>query len=217
MDKQLKRPNKKEGQRVASTENILASALDLFVKNGFRATTIELIAAKAGLTKGAVYFYFKTKDALLLSLLDEAERFIVDPVSSHIATAGPGADAKLVNFIHNQSLLGVTRPKHVLLLILLSIEFSGAGNEIEARVKSIYLRMYSQIKRVIEQGQRKGVFRADIGSRELTAIIMASHDGVMVEWYRRPYELSGKNLANALRVTLLHGLMRQDIAARATR
>lgn len=202
------KPTKKEEQRIASMENILACALDLCVKNGFRATTIDLIAAKAKLTKGAVYFYFKTKDAILLHLLDEAERFIVDPIAGHIAEAGPGADAKLVKFINSQSVLGVTRPKHVLLLILVSIEFSGSGTEIETRVKAIYRRMYAEIKRIIELGQREGIFRSDIASLDLTAIVMAGHDGVMVEWYRRPRELSGKSLANALRGTILNGLVK---------
>ncbi|MGC2776147.1 MAG: TetR/AcrR family transcriptional regulator [Bradyrhizobium sp.] len=202
-----KKLNKKAEQRVASIENILASALDLFVKKGYRVTTIDEIAAKAGLTKGAVYFYFKTKDAILLRLLDEAAGFIVDPISIHIAEAGPTADAKLVKFIHTQSMLGLTRPEHVLLLILISIEFCGTGNEIETRVRAIYRRMYAAIEKVIAQGQCEGVFRTDLRSRELTAIVMAGHDGVLVEWYRRPREITGKSLANTLRAILLHGLM----------
>ena len=207
MDMNMKKLNKKKGQRVASTENILACALDLFVKNGYRATTIDVIAAKAGLTKGAIYFYFKSKDAIMLRLLDQAEEFIVHPISSHIAGAGPTADAKLVKFIHTQSLLGLAGPEHFLLLILVSIEFCGAGNKIETRVKAIYRRMYAEIEQVIAQGQRQGMFRTDFGSHELATIVMAAHDGVLVEWYRRPRELSGKSLANALRATLLHGLM----------
>lgn len=207
MDVMTKKPNKKEEQRAASLENILACALNLFVKNGYRATTIDHIAAKAGLTKGAVYFYFKTKDAIMLRLLEQAEEYVVSPIASHIAEAGPGADAKLVKFIHSQSILGLTRPEHVLLLILVSIEFSGASNEIEDKVKSIYRRMYTAIEGVIVQGQSEGVFRTDLSAHDLTAIVMAGHDGVLVEWYRRPKELTGKSLANTLRATLLHGIM----------
>jgi AcrR family transcriptional regulator len=203
----VKKPNKKEGQRTASTENILVCALDLFVKNGYRATTIDVIAAKAGFTKGAIYFHFKSKDAILLRLLDQAEEFVVNPISNHLAEAGPTADAKLVKFIHTQSVLGLKRTEHVLLLILVSIEFCGAGNKIETRVKAIYRRMYTEVEQIIAQGQREGVFRTDFGSRELTTIVMAAHDGVLVEWYRRPREITGKSLASALRATLLHGLM----------
>lgn len=206
----MRKLNKKEEQRKASTENILACALDLFVKNGYRATTIDMIAAKAGLTKGAIYFYFKTKDAIMLMLLGEAEKYIVDPIEEYMANEGPHADAKLVKFINTQALLGVTKPQHVLLLILVSIDFSGTGDDIEKRAKAIYRRMYGHIEQLIAQGQTEGVFRSDSGSDELASIVMAAHDGVLIEWYRRPNELTGKTLTKALRSVLLNGLIMES-------
>jgi AcrR family transcriptional regulator len=50
-------------------EQILHAALKLIAKKGYRATTTEEIAAKAGLTKGAVYFHFKNKEEVLFQLL----------------------------------------------------------------------------------------------------------------------------------------------------
>jgi len=50
-------------------EQLLASAKKLFVKKGYRGTTTEEIARKAGLTKGAFYFYFKKKEDILLELI----------------------------------------------------------------------------------------------------------------------------------------------------
>lgn len=205
----MKKPTKKEEQRQHTTETILACALDLFVGNGYRATTIDVIAAKAGVTKGAIYFYFRTKEAILLTLLEQAEEYVVAPIESHLAEAGPKADDKFVRFIHSQSQLGVTRPQHVLLLILVSIEFRGAGNDIEARVRAIYRRLYGHIEQIIQLGQSQGIFRRDLASPELTAVVMAGHDGVLIEWYRRPDELTGRKLARALRATLLNGLLQR--------
>ena len=51
---------------------MLSAALKLFVSEGYENASIDEIAAQAGLTKGAVYFYFKGKLALLHALLDEA-------------------------------------------------------------------------------------------------------------------------------------------------
>lgn len=48
---------------------LLASAKKLFVKKGYRSTTIEEIARNAGLTKGAVYFHFKNKEDILYGLV----------------------------------------------------------------------------------------------------------------------------------------------------
>lgn len=55
---------------------IIASALSLFVKKGYEHTTFNDIAAKLKMTKGAVYWHFKSKAELLEALLGEAmERF----------------------------------------------------------------------------------------------------------------------------------------------
>ena len=61
-----------EERREQSVQHVLAAALQLFVSQGYENATIDAIAAKAGLTKGAVYFYFKGKVALLHALLDDA-------------------------------------------------------------------------------------------------------------------------------------------------
>jgi AcrR family transcriptional regulator len=202
-----KKTNKKQEQRQASIEKLLACALNLFVKVGYRATTVDQIVADAGVTKGTLYFYFKTKDEVMLRLLDEAEAFVVDPIESNLRTAGPEASGKLAGFINSQSKLGLTKPQHVLLLILMSIEFGGTGSEIEKRVKAIYSRMYVQLEDLIRQGQSEGTFRSDLDARTLASVVIAGHDGVLVEWYRRTNELTGRELARTLRGVLLSGLL----------
>jgi AcrR family transcriptional regulator len=205
----MKKPNRKEEQRISSTEKILTGALELFVRNGYRATTIDQIAAKAGLTKGAIYFYYKTKEAIMLTLLEQARRYVVDPVEGNVGSAGPSAETRLIRFIHGQSMLGLTRPQHVLLLILVSIEFAGTGGEIETSVQKIYGLMYEQVGRLIADGQKDAVFRNDLDARQLTAIVMAGHDGVLLEWHRRPRDLTGRDLTEALREVMLRGVMRR--------
>ncbi len=200
-------PKKNDELRAASIERILACAIELFVRHGYQGTTVEAIAARAGLTKGAIYFYFKTKDAVLMRLLDEVEAAVVDPVVALMAKVGPPADQKLVSFIHHQSFLGITHPLHILLLILASIEFLGSGTDMEVRVAAIYRRLYTCVEGFVRQGQAEGVFRTDVSSKDLTAIVISSHDGVLVEWYRRSNELEGKTLTGALSSILVGGLM----------
>ncbi len=50
---------------------ILASALNLFTTIGYGDTTMEQIAGDAGLSKGAIYWYFKGKLELLFALADQ--------------------------------------------------------------------------------------------------------------------------------------------------
>ena len=50
-------------------EQILKSAFLCFTKRGFEVVTMEEIAKEAGLSKGAVYWYFKSKDELIMALI----------------------------------------------------------------------------------------------------------------------------------------------------
>lgn len=49
-------------------EQIYAAALELFSRHGYHATTVDKIIEKAGISKGAFYWYFKSKEELFRSL-----------------------------------------------------------------------------------------------------------------------------------------------------
>ena len=51
---------------------LLDAAMELFAEQGYGATSIPDICARAGLTKGAFYSNFANKDALFLALLDRS-------------------------------------------------------------------------------------------------------------------------------------------------
>ena len=65
----MARRAKEEAERTRT--RILASALALFAKKGYAQTTFTDIAARLKLTKGAVYWHFASKEALLLALIDD--------------------------------------------------------------------------------------------------------------------------------------------------
>lgn len=201
------RPSTKKAQREASVEGLLAAARSLFVSQGYRHTTVDEIALAAHLTKGAVYFYFRNKEALLAALLDRVETVLVGRMTDRIAAAGPSASDRLVSFMHGQAQLGVESAEDVLLLILMSLEFAGKGGPIEARIRGIYERLYKTVEAIIAAGRRRGEFRADLPTREQAAIVMALHDGTFLEWYRRRTALDGPALVRALRTSMLSGLL----------
>ena len=103
------RPATKKAQRAASTEKLLVAALRLFVSQGYRHTPVDEIAEAGGLTKGAVYFYFRSKETVLMTLLDRVEAVVVEPMVARVDAAGPAARDKFVAFIHGQAQLGVDR------------------------------------------------------------------------------------------------------------
>lgn len=201
--------SKKREQRLASTQRLLDSALHLFVSKGYRSTNLERIAADARLSKGAVFFYFGSKEAVLLELLKRVQAAVVDEALKAGAAGGPGAADKLVAFLHHQAALGVTHRDEVLLLILMSLEFGGSGGAVSRVIRRIYRRMYGFIEKVIAEGRASGELRTDLEPREMASIIMANHDGTFLEWYRRSGSLKGAALVRALREVVLSGVSKK--------
>lgn len=198
--------NTKRARREASIERLLDAAQRLFVSQGYRQTNLDQIASAADLTKGAVYFYFRSKETVLLELLMRVQAIVVDEALKVAASAGPRATGKLVAFLHHQSKLGVTHRDAVLLLILMSLEFSERKGAVRNLLRRVYRRLYGFVERLIRDGQRSGEIRTDVRSRELSAIVMAIHDGTFLEWYRRSPALSGPEVVRALRSVLLTGV-----------
>lgn len=50
---------------------LVAAALDLFVERGFAATRLDDVAARAGVSKGTLYLYFESKEALFKAVIEE--------------------------------------------------------------------------------------------------------------------------------------------------
>src|SRR5258708_14779727 len=63
---------------------LLQSAAEVFAERGYTETTIAELIARSGLTKGAFYFHFSSKEQLALAVIDEKQRQWVDSVQAAI-------------------------------------------------------------------------------------------------------------------------------------
>ncbi|HVL34308.1 MAG TPA: TetR/AcrR family transcriptional regulator [Burkholderiales bacterium] len=198
--------SRKLEQRRSSIRRLLDSALRRFVSKGYHGTNLEQIAGDAELSKGAVFFYFGSKEAVLLELLKRVEAIAVDDALREALAAGPSSADRLVAFLHHQAKLGVTHRDEVLLLILMSLEFGGHAGAVSRRIAKIYRRLYAFVEKLIREGRAAGELRTDLSVRELASIIMANHDGTFLEWHRRSAALQGPALVRALREVVLTGV-----------
>ncbi len=73
----------------ARPDEILDAALAVFTSKGFEAARVDDIAAAAALSKGAVYLYFDSKEALLRGLIERE----VAPIAQRIRSLAETGDA----------------------------------------------------------------------------------------------------------------------------
>ena len=82
-------------RKAARPAEIVTAALEVFVERGFAAARLEEVARRAGVTKGTLYLYFKSKEALFKAVVRET----IVPVIAQgeaLAQSFPGTARELV-------------------------------------------------------------------------------------------------------------------------
>ena len=77
---------------------IVGAALSVFAEKGFAAARLDEIAARAGVSKGALYLYFETKEELFRAVVEQAIAPNIEGVRAMIA-AHPGPFADLIRLV----------------------------------------------------------------------------------------------------------------------
>ena len=83
---------------VVKKQLIMEKALELFSENGFEVTSVQQITERCGISKGAFYLHFKSKDELIYSLIDEFMTGILTDIEQAVSGAKP-RDELLYNFL----------------------------------------------------------------------------------------------------------------------
>lgn len=83
-------------RRAATRGAILRAAEDLFSRQGFAATTVDEIAAAAGVAKGAVYHHFPAKEAMFEAVFEQASLALVRRVMAASSNARDVLDGMVV-------------------------------------------------------------------------------------------------------------------------
>ncbi|MFC6489181.1 TetR family transcriptional regulator C-terminal domain-containing protein [Nitratireductor sp. GCM10026969] len=75
-------------------EAILEAALEVFSRDGFRGATLDRIALVAGMSKPNVLYYFKSKEAIFLTLVDRIMELWLAPLRAMDAGGDPVAEIR---------------------------------------------------------------------------------------------------------------------------
>lgn len=79
----------REGLTPAKREQILAGAMTIFMRDGFTATSMELIAKESGVSKGTLYNHFDSKQALFSTIIERECGAIMGRVFNLDGAGGP--------------------------------------------------------------------------------------------------------------------------------
>jgi AcrR family transcriptional regulator len=157
--------------QVATRDNILRAAIDVFAKHGFAGGRVEKISKAAESTDRMIYYYFGSKERLFVAVLETIYKELGDAEAA-LDLEGLDADQALrevIRFTWNHYLA------HPEMLALLSNENLHRGKHVarSKRVKQLSFPLMSILSEVLARGVKQKTFRAGIGARDLY-IVMCS-------------------------------------------
>ncbi|MCP3932059.1 MAG: TetR/AcrR family transcriptional regulator [Bacteroidetes bacterium] len=174
-------------------------ALDYFSKNGFSSTSISQIAAAAGIGKGSVYDYFKSKEDLIGFSLELYVKRIEEKVG-HILLDITDPKDQMKRYVSNVMDTFMKDPQSlgVLLSIIRMIITDTKKGDKQNILNDMFLSTRQTIISILKKGIDEKVFRSEIENEiEIIAInLIAYIDGIWLHYLLDPKGIDLKAQVN---------------------
>ena len=162
---------------------IAQKAIAVLAKRGFQATTIQEIADAAGLGKGTIYHYFKTKEEILLVVSEQMFREMERSFGAALLRINEPME-KLSALI--EEALHVTEDLENLFIIYTELWLMNVRGDHSGDFISIMKRLHNDLKNLvagmIEEGKKQKFWAKDTDSDALASYLISSFDGVIAHY-----------------------------------
>jgi AcrR family transcriptional regulator len=186
-------------------EQIMAASITLFEQKGFSETSVQDIVDALGVTKGTFYYYFKSKEELLMDihlryiegLLENQKRIMEDSTK----TIKEKVFEIVYMLIHNIEKQG--RQARIFFREMKHLNEEHLKKIIEKRDLFRY-----GLQSLIEQGIQNGEFREDLHPSIATLTVLGAANW-SYQWFQPDGELSDFEVAKQMITILLEGMKKK--------
>lgn len=177
---------RREREKLAQRREMLAAALDLFSRKGYRNVSMQEIAEASEFATGTLYKFFKNKEDLYRALVREQAEKFHDGVMRAISSTDDEVD-KLRNFIRAKEM--VFRANFAMIRLYFS-ETQGARHNVLAGVDSEMRDKHDEFLRalaaVFEAGMARGRFRRIADPFHLAVALESVTNGFLLQGLLHP-------------------------------
>jgi AcrR family transcriptional regulator len=182
---------------------VLDTAVRLFSEQGYTSTTLQDIADRIGITKPALYYYFRNKQEILLRLLAQIGYRLLD-IAQPLAAADRPADERLAAVLRAHVRTVLEAPE---LFRVYFAERAEVPRRLLADVETGEHAYIALLENLVRDGLRSGVFSvAESDVPVVVRITLSTCNGVL-RWYRSSGRLNTDSLAELVSGIAIRGLM----------
>ena len=158
-------------QALETKTRIYQTALSLMEKKNYQSITIEEISKSAGVSVGAFYHYFKSKNDIFFEIYQEADRYFEEYVAMELKAA-PGQTRILEYFAHYAEYcqrVGLDTVKSLY----------NPDNKLFIRYDRFMLQL---LKQVVNEAQTEQLLTVDLSAQQITEYLLIAARGVVCDW-----------------------------------
>jgi AcrR family transcriptional regulator len=188
---------------------IALASVEVFSEKGFDRTRMEDVAKVAGVGKGTIYEYFKTKDELMEGAVSILFSDMMNELMPKLQSDAP-ATQQLISMLE-KSILSIKQVGFAYRFFLdYMIQISRKNSE-ETFVGEMLAEYRRALAELVRKGVAEGEFRADLDPYEAVAAMAAWIDGAVFHWYTLPNTVSLEAMGKNFIEMILRGLKPRDV------
>jgi AcrR family transcriptional regulator len=182
-------------------ERLLHVATRLFARHGFESTSVQDIVDAAGVTKGAMYHYYGSKDDLLYEVYHQ----LLSMQTAHMEAiaAGPGTAEERLRAAASDVVITTCENLDHMIVFFRSLHMLPDDKQTQVRAER---RLYQEkFRALVDEGVTAGTFRSDISS-DIVVHYFLSVVNQLGSWYKPEGSLSPTQVADLFTDLLIGGL-----------
>ena len=190
---------------------LLKMALAVFSAKGYAAATLDDVAKAANVTRGAIYWHFKSKADLYNTLIQEYSARGAGVAQQAVSEGGTLIEILRRIFVRLCTV--IEEDKELRAVLELTLFKTGLDPELQAgRRKQIEAgnALLKGITEAMGQGIAQGVLRDDIDAADIARAFIAFENGAIQLWLLSPKSFSLKASAESFADILVAGLQKQN-------
>jgi TetR/AcrR family acrAB operon transcriptional repressor len=197
-------------EAAVTRSKVLKAALSVFSSKGYAAATLDDVAAAANVTRGAIYWHFKSKADLYNTLTDELSARGAELVQQAVAEGGTLPEILRRVFVRQCAL--IEEDKEARAVMELAMFKTGLDPDLQAgRRKQVKAgnALLEGITSAMQQGIDMGILRNDLDPADMARAFIAFENGAIQLWLTTPRAFSLKTSAKSFADILIAGLQKQ--------
>ena len=164
-------------------ETIIHESIKLFLSNGYQGTSVKEITEAAGIGRGTLYWYFKSKDEILVSIFQKWEKEFVQGLVNAVNERKGDFVAKYKAFHKYATEFARDQRELAIVFNTLLNEIVGTDSVPATVVRGVYERYWRFLEGMLQEGKKEGTVRRDVDPALYAHVIIAAHTGMLVEWF----------------------------------